>query len=62
MSSQLKDTLPFFNTAGTATRIVPQTIDEVPFNQPFRATFTLEHYREGDKTYLYAELVTLDTI
>ncbi|KAI0667042.1 hypothetical protein C8Q78DRAFT_982805 [Trametes maxima] len=58
---QIKDTLPFiYNRSNT--RRVPETLQDVPFDTPFRATFTLECIREGDETFLFADLLTLTDI
>ncbi|KAL1939189.1 hypothetical protein VTO73DRAFT_10230 [Trametes versicolor] len=61
---ELKDTLPVFDTrrSTNVTRWVPSNIGEVPFDRPLRASFTLEHVRDGDESFLFADLVTLETI
>ncbi|EIW61002.1 uncharacterized protein TRAVEDRAFT_46229 [Trametes versicolor FP-101664 SS1] len=60
-SGELKDTLPVFDNDAN-TRCAPDSADEIPFNKPFRAMFTLEYVIEGTEKYLFADLFSLDSI
>lgn len=44
------------------TRWVPWDISEVPFDKALRASFTLEYIRDGDEKFLFADLITLETV
>ncbi|KAI0673880.1 hypothetical protein C8Q78DRAFT_1019575 [Trametes maxima] len=59
---ELDDTLPLVKLGPPNTRLVPASLSEVPFNQPLRASFTLEYIHEGDEWYLFADLITLTDI